>query len=628
MPNRGLCRSGEVQTSESRSVAIFPSLPAASKAVPLDAAGRSQGAAALCAYYSGDMPDGLYAPRPTDRAAQDTLLGAIDMRMSSTAAGCLGTEGAVAGAVAPPQGPARPQPPASSALLAGELTREELSAVCQRLPRGKAPGDDGLPYEFYVAFWERLAPRLLAVLNAAFHSTSTAALPPSMRSGRITLLYKGKGADRTQPGSYRPITLLNCDYKIAAAAIAARLGAPLSSVIDSSQTAFLPKRWIGDNVLAHLETVDYLQATGQPGALVFLDLAKAFDRVDRAWILRSLEALGAPACIPRWVEVLHGGTRATVAFNGWVTDPFPVSSGVFQGSPLSPILYVAASQPLAAYTRSLAAQCLICPILLPSGRPAPLLHQHADDTTVHVRTRADARLVIDGPIQMFCRASGSLVQPSKSQGLEVCAPEGRQPFSGICPFTGITFVAGTTPITHLGVLLGRDPAANAAAAYTALVERMQRRAQRYMRIDLGFFGRAYIAKQVLASMASHLSCFVTAPPQQLQRMTQLLSTFVAANRPHRPSAHGANAHAAAMHPGRHICALPWAWGGVNHVDIGIQTQALQARNISRFLEPETHAWKDFFAQWLGRDPAWRHAHPAVALRELDRWGLGPGGPVL
>ena len=74
----------------------------------------------------------------------------------------------------------------------GELTEEELSAVCQRLPRGKAPGDDGLPYEFYVAFWQQLAPRLLAVLNAAFHSTSAAVLPLSMRSGRITLLYKGK----------------------------------------------------------------------------------------------------------------------------------------------------------------------------------------------------------------------------------------------------------------------------------------------------------------------------------------------------------------------------------------------------------------------------------------------------
>ena len=306
----------------------------------------------------------------------------------------------------------------------------------------------------YAAFWERLAPRLLAVLNAAFHSASTTALPLSMRSGRITLLYKGKGADRTQPSSYRPITLLNCDYKIAAAAIAARLGAPLSSVVDSSQTAFLPKRWIGDNVLVHLETLDYLQATGQPGAMVFVDLAKAFDRIDRAWILRSLEALGAPACIPRWVEVLHGGTCATVAYNGWVTAPFPVRSGVFQGSPLSPVLYVAASQPLAAYTRSLAAQGLIRPILLPSGRPAPLLHQHADDTTVHVRTRADARLVIDGPIQMFCRASGSLVQPSKSQGLEVCAPEGGHPFFWHMPPHWDPFCRGHRPYPAFGGVAG------------------------------------------------------------------------------------------------------------------------------------------------------------------------------
>ena len=64
-------------------------------------------------------------------------------------------------------------------------------------------------------------------------------------------------------------------------------------------------------------------------------------------------------------------------------------------------------------------------------------------------------------------------------------------------------------------------------------------------------------------MASHLSCFVPPPPELLLRMTRLLCTFVAANRPHRPSAHGAIAHTAAMHPGRLTCAMPWAWGGVN-----------------------------------------------------------------
>ena len=70
---------------------------------------------------------------------------------------------------------------------------------------------------------------------------------------------------------------------------------------------------------------------------------------------------------------MHGGTRATVAYNGWVTAPFPVDSGVFQGSPLSPLLYVAASQPLAAYTRLLADRGAFTAISLPSGLPTPIL---------------------------------------------------------------------------------------------------------------------------------------------------------------------------------------------------------------------------------------------------------------
>ena len=587
--------------------------------MPLDAARRSHGAAALRDFFSGAHPAGLYAQRDVDCAAQDTLLAAVDMRMAPDAvSACLDDLPAP-----DPTGPL--PPPAPCAGLAGELLLEELEAALKRMPRGKSPGDDGLPYEFYTAFWPELCRRLLAVPNGAFHADSAAPLPLSMRSGRITLLYKGKGADRALPSSYRPITLLNCDYKLAAAAVAARLGAPLSTVIDTSQTAFLPKRWIGDNVLGHLEEIAYLQATRQPGVQVFLDLAKAFDRIDRAWVLRSLAALGVPEGALRWVQVLHGGTCASVAYNGWVTEPFPVCSGVFQGSPLSPILYVAASQPLAALTRRLAAQGAVRPILLPSGQAAPVLHQHADDTTIHVRTRADARIIMEGPVQLFCRASGSSVQPSKSQGLEICAPDGGDPFSGACPLTGVQFVAGDEAIRHLGVLLGHNPIACAEEAYTALSARLESRARRFARIDLGFYGRTYIAKQVLASMASHLACFVRAPPPMALHLTRLLCTYVAANRVCAgPSVHGTSsrASAAALHPGRNVCSMPWAWGGVNHVDFEIQTQALQARNIARLLEPEWHAWKAYIVQWLGRDPAWLAAHPHVLPRAVDRWGLG------
>ena len=87
-----------------------------------------------------------------------------------------------------------------------------FTQILQALPRGKSPGFDGLPYKFYKRFWDQLGPELTAVLNEAFQPGGLASLSADMTEGRVTLLYKGKRADRRQPASYRrPITLLNTD---------------------------------------------------------------------------------------------------------------------------------------------------------------------------------------------------------------------------------------------------------------------------------------------------------------------------------------------------------------------------------------------------------------------------------
>ncbi len=64
-----------------------------------------------------------------------------------------------------------------------------------------------------------------------------------------------------------------------AKAMAIRFAHPLNSVIDPTQSAFLPERWIGNNVLFHLEEIDYSEFTRRPGAIAFLDFAKADDVV-------------------------------------------------------------------------------------------------------------------------------------------------------------------------------------------------------------------------------------------------------------------------------------------------------------------------------------------------------------
>ena len=91
----------------------------------------------------------------------------------------------------------------------------------------KAPGTDGLPCEFYKAFWNDFAEILVNTLN---HSFETRMLSISQRRGIVKLIPK-KDADLKLIKNWRPITLLNCDYKIATKAIASRIkrGCPLTS---------------------------------------------------------------------------------------------------------------------------------------------------------------------------------------------------------------------------------------------------------------------------------------------------------------------------------------------------------------------------------------------------------------
>ena len=105
-----------------------------------------------------------------------------------------------------------------AALCEGHLSVTEVSSALLGMARRKAPGLNGLPVEFYVKFWDVLGPDLVSVLNSCLDS-GTLAL--SQRRGIISLSVK-KG-DRLDPRNWRPITLLNVDYKLASRAIAGRL---------------------------------------------------------------------------------------------------------------------------------------------------------------------------------------------------------------------------------------------------------------------------------------------------------------------------------------------------------------------------------------------------------------------
>ena len=541
--------------------------------ISLSAPGGTQQAASVFADYYDAATGGLFTAHPTTAADQQLLLAAVDKQLTpGQQQKCLGE------------------------LADGRIEVEEAHAALRSLPRGKAPGSDGLTYEFYAALWQEVGDWLVAAFNQPYldGQQQQPQLSDSQRLGLIVLIYKGGGQPRADPNSYRPITLLNCDLKIVAKVQVLRLGAALPSVIDPTQTAFVPGRQIADNVLCHLEEVDYLQQVQQPGVILFLDFAKAYDRLNRPWIQQCMQRMGFPAGSIRWVQLLLQGTQARLMFyRGQLSRTIGIDAGCAQGSPLSPLLYVIAAQPLAARCRQLQQAAGFNSIQLPGGQAAPCCHQHADDTTLHARDVASAATLLQQAVVPFCRASAGKLNITKSTAMAM----GSHPqLVGVEPTTGITFVDTTAqPVKHLGVLLsaaGGD--AFADRTYGQRLQLIAWRAKLWSKHTLSLQGRLEVAKQVLASCLSYHQQFVQPPEAIMQRIVRVVSAFILGRG--IEAAEGARPLRGC--PSRAVACLPKDMGGAAQVDVRAHGLAMQAKVGAMLMHPRQTAWKQFMTAIL------------------------------
>ena len=108
------------------------------------------------------------------------------------------------------------------AFCEGLINEEECVKASNSMPSSKTPGTDGLPCEFYKVFWSDVGRIFINSLNYSYESGR---LSISQRRGIIKLIPK-KDSDLlvNLVKSWRPLTLLNCDYKIATKAISNRIG--------------------------------------------------------------------------------------------------------------------------------------------------------------------------------------------------------------------------------------------------------------------------------------------------------------------------------------------------------------------------------------------------------------------
>jgi exonuclease III len=280
----------------------------------------------------------------------------------------------------------------------------EVRWALGRLPRGRTPGTDGLPLEVWTigdGVWAPLLAKLFTAIGEGHVK------PPDFSLGCVVPIHKG--GEVTQVSRYRPITLLNADYKILARVLANRYAHAMQGAIGREQTAFLPGREIGDNIAFTQLLAAALDAEDMPAGLVSLDIEQAYDSVDREALYAIMQAKGADDGMIRWVRTLLDDTKATARVSGWVSRPRCWEAGVRQGCPLSPLLYLFVAEALACWLR----QSDRVGVQVQGVRHVSA--QHADDTKV-VLSSLDGDLVdhLLDHVTTFTAATGQRVNANKS----------------------------------------------------------------------------------------------------------------------------------------------------------------------------------------------------------------------
>ena len=172
------------------------------------------------------------------------------------------------------------------------------------------------------------------------------ALSQTQRSGIITLLLKD-GKDPLEIKSYRPISLLNVDYKLIAKVMSQRLKKVINSLIHSDQQGFLSGRNISANIRTIIDLIEYTDFVDVPGSIVLLDFEKAFDRIKHAYLFKSLEQFDLGENFISYIKTFYNSRSSFVINSGFWSKPFSMNRGIFQGCPISPYLFVLAIEMLA-----------------------------------------------------------------------------------------------------------------------------------------------------------------------------------------------------------------------------------------------------------------------------------------
>ncbi|OHE90236.1 zinc knuckle [Colletotrichum orchidophilum] len=221
------------------------------------------------------------------------------------------------------------------------ISENEVEEAIQKTAPLKAPGPDGITNKALQVAKPWISPHLTRAFN---QSLQLGYCPQHFRTSTTVVLRKPGKDNYTTPKSYRPIALLNTVGKIMDAIIAERL----SYMAETHK--LLPENHIGGRKQRSTENalhtiIDKIyeawdERQGKVASLLLLDVSGAFDNVSHQRLLHNLRKRRIDEAIVRWTASFLGDRQTNIHVDGYQSKPYTLTTGIPQGSPLSPILYL------------------------------------------------------------------------------------------------------------------------------------------------------------------------------------------------------------------------------------------------------------------------------------------------
>ena len=453
-----------------------------------------------------------------------------------------------------------------------DITEQEILCAIKTTPNGKSPGLDGLPIEFYKIFWNDIKKYLIDSFEASYQEGK---LSTFQSQGLITLIPK-KEKNPLYLKNWRPLTLLNVDYKILAKVIANRIKVCLDEIINRDQTGFMKNRYIGENIIKALSIIEYAEEENIPALLMFVDYEKAFDTVEWCFIEECLNFFNFSNKIISWFKILYKNISSRVINNGWLSDSFSPTRGVRQGCPLSPYLFIIVAEIFAISIRN---NEQIKGIEI-NGKSSKI-GQYADDAFIAFLFDKKSLDEILITIDKFEEISGLKVNYDKTEILRI----GSLKNSDAQLYTQRNLKWTNNPSVLLGIEIGTNIQDTVKKNYSKVITKIENLIKIWRSRQLTILGRIVIIKTLLVSQLIYNFSVLPSPnPEQMKHLNKLLSDYLWNHKKH--------------YVDKSIMINCLTEGGLGMLDVCSKDIAMKCNWVKRLNDNSNCYWKVFARHYI------------------------------